>query len=68
MSILCGRRKKTDESWWFDLAKYLCERFGKAKTFKKMAFQFDQIWQNFKNIWQLFEGLISIWQTFEPTL
>ena len=27
--------------------------------------QCDQIW---RNIWQLFEGLISIWQTFEPTL
>ena len=40
----------------------------RRKLFKKMAFQFDQIWQNFKNIWQLFEGLISIWQTFEPTL
>ena len=26
------------------------------------------LWQNFKNIWQRYEGLISIWQSFEPTL
>ena len=36
--------------------------------------QCDQIWRNFatlakfKNIWQLYKGLVSIWQTFEPTL
>ena len=33
-------------------------RFGEISAF----------WQNFKNIWQLFEGSISVWQTFEPTL
>ena len=36
--------------------------------------QCDQIWQNFatlakfKNIWQLYKGLICIWQTFKLTL
>ena len=29
--------------------------------------QCDQIWLNFEKYWQLFEGFISIWQTFEPT-
>ena len=33
--------------------------------------RFDEIsplWQHWKNLWQCFEGLLSIWQNFEPTL
>ena len=32
------------------------------------ANQCDQIGQTFKNLWQIFEGLFSAWQNFEPTL
>ena len=38
------------------------------------GWQCDQIWRNFgtlakfKIIWQLYEGLISIWKMFDPTL
>ena len=27
--------------------------------------EISPIWQNFKTIWQLVEGSISVWQTFE---
>ena len=30
--------------------------------------EISPLWQNFKNIWQFYEGLIGIWQTFEPTM
>ena len=30
--------------------------------------QYDQIWRNFKSIWQVFQGLFNIWQNYEPTL
>ena len=26
------------------------------------------LWQNFKALWQFVEGLLSIWENFEPTL
>ena len=30
--------------------------------------QCEQIWRNFKTVWEFLKALFSIWQYFEPTL
>ena len=45
---------------WLNLLTFLLKNFSWS--------QCDQIWRNFKHLWIIFNGLISIWQIYEPTL
>ena len=57
-----------------EYVKYLVKFFsgcgivGLINTSVTRFGEISPLWQNFKNILQLYDGLISIWQTFEPTL
>ena len=51
-----------------DLKKKKCFFFHPFHSARRPRSQCDQIWRNFKHLWIIFNGLISIWQIYEPTL
>ena len=64
LAVVSGRKRR-------DLTGVEVNKKGQCdqswQLLKVIGDQCDQIWRNFEKYWQLFEGLISIWQTFEPT-
>ena len=51
-----------------NLKKKKCFFFHPFHSARRPRSQCDQIWRNFKKLWQTLKGLLSIWQICYPTL
>ena len=61
--------EKKNNEWTNSLTDWLARGQQLYSTYSVTRFgENSPLWQHFTNLWQLFEGLIRMWQTFEPTL